>query len=134
MKRGENGSSACLLPCIILITCYLHFHLDDLCIPHLGFRRVLCSPFAPQVFGSLHKDSNNSLSLRVSNEMPPIVPSQLSHKLLQPLGAIMCVYWFDSQVMLRPHGSAIVAGGRLPSGTGTKTKRLFAPSFTKRAT
>ncbi len=27
--------------------------------------------------------------------------------------------------MLRPHGSAIVAGGWLPSGAGTKTKSLF---------
>lgn len=32
--------------------------------------------------------------------MLPIVPLQRCLKLLQPLGTIMCVYWFDSQVML----------------------------------
>lgn len=32
--------------------------------------------------------------------MLPIVPLQRCLKLLQPLGTIICVYWFDSQVML----------------------------------
>lgn len=33
----------------------------------------------------------------------------------------------DVGCVLRPHGRAIVAGRRLPSGAGTKTKKLFFP-------
>lgn len=35
----------------------------------------------------------------------------------------------DVGCVLRPHGRAIVAGRRLPSGAGTKTKKLFSPSL-----
>lgn len=95
MKRGgKNPSSAC----VILTSCYLHFHLENLFIPPSSLLAISCSPFCPQVFSSFAQKASDNR--RISNEMPPIVPLQLSQKLLQPLGKIMCVLLrFDSQVM-----------------------------------
>lgn len=123
---------------VILTSCHLHFHLS---------KKIFSAPFFPpghhespfypssiRQFCTKASNGNNSLYRRVSNEMAPIVPLQLGPKLLQPLGQIMCVYWFDSQVMgMRSvHiGSAIVAGGWLPSGRWHWNKEAFFPPFTR---
>lgn len=55
------------------------------------------SPFYPRTlstFAQKASNCNNSLSRRISDEMPPIVRLTL----LQPLGKIMRVYRCDSQV------------------------------------
>lgn len=142
MKRGKEKKKKTPLH-VFHPPCYSHllpssFHLS---------KKIFSAPFFPpghhespfypssiRQFCTKASNGNNSLYRRVSNEMAPIVPLQLGPKLLQPLGQIMCVYWFDSQVMgMRSvHiGSAIVAGGWLPSGSWHWNKEAFFPPFTR---
>lgn len=128
MKRGKGKEKKKLLCMSFTPSCYSHLLPSSFS----SLKKIFSAPFVPpghhespfypssiRQFCTKASNGNNSLYRRVSNEMAPIVPLQLGPKLLQPLGQIMCVYWFDSQVMgMRSvHiGSAIVAGGWLPSG------------------
>lgn len=97
MKRGLKE-----LLCMSFTPCYSHLLLPfSRKSPFLppGHCESLFYPEVLSSFAQKAPDCNNSLSRRISNETPPIVPLQLRQKLLQPLGKIMCVYWFDSQVM-----------------------------------
>lgn len=137
-KRKKN-SFACLSPTVLFspLAIFIFISQKKSFQSPSSLLATTSPPFYPssiRQFCTKASNGNNSLYRRVSNEMAPIVPLQLGPKLLQPLGQIMCVYWFDSQVMgMRSvHiGSAIVAGGWLPSGRWHWNKEAFFPPFTR---
>lgn len=137
-KGKKKNSFACLSPTVLFspLAIFIFISQKIFSVPFFppGHHESPFYPSSIRQFCTKASNGNNSLYRRVSNEMAPIVPLQLGPKLLQPLGQIMCVYWFDSQVMgMRSvHiGSAIVAGGWLPSGRWHWNKEAFFPPFTR---
>lgn len=129
-KEGEKNS------CMSFTPCYFHLLLSP-----FSSTKSFLQPFFPpghchcypQVFCSFAQKASNSNSLSENPKRNATYCSTAAQsEIITATGKdnVCLLVWFSGDgCALRPHGSAIVAGGWLPSGSGTETKRLFSSFF-----
>lgn len=130
LKGGRGGEcSAWLSPHVILPSCYFQFHSESLLYPLLPSCQFHVPLFSFKYSVVVYK--KHLIILETHQWNAAYCSTAALSKIITAVGnnnlCLLVQFSGDVGCVLRPHGTAIVAGCRLPSGAGTKTKKLFFP-------